>query len=177
MKQNPQYFDASDYPENNRFGLALLNKKVIGLMKDECAGRVMTAFVGLRSKMYSAQVKGKDVLKKCKGIRACVVKKAITFDDYKTRVDHKTVIYRTQRGFQSRKHILSTIQQTKLALSPFDDKRFLDPNNPYETLPWGHENIPYGLDIEMEEDRARDEALLNVMTGLSAEEEEDVEML
>jgi len=29
----------------------------------------------------------------------------------------------------------------------------------------------------MEEDRARNEALLNVMTGLSAEEEEDVEML
>jgi len=45
MKQNSQYFDSSDYPENNRFGLALLNKKVIGLMKDECAGRVMTEFV------------------------------------------------------------------------------------------------------------------------------------
>jgi len=44
-------------------------------------------------------------------------------------------------------------------------------------LPWGHKNIPYGLDIEMEEDRARDEALLIVMTGLSAEEEEDVEMM
>jgi len=29
----------------------------------------------------------------------------------------------------------------------------------------------------MEEDRARDEALLIVMTGLSAEEEEDVEMM
>jgi len=71
----------------------------------------MTEFVGLRSKMYSARVEGKDVLKKCKGIRACVVKKAITFDDYKTCVDHKIVIYRTQRGFQSRKHILSTIQQ------------------------------------------------------------------
>ena len=27
MKQNPQYFDTSDYPENNRFGLPLLNKK------------------------------------------------------------------------------------------------------------------------------------------------------
>jgi len=52
----------------------------------------------------------------------------------------------------------------------------LDPNNPYKTLPWGHKNIPYGLDIEMEEDRARDEALLNVMTGLSAEKE-DVEVM
>jgi len=50
MKQNPQYFDTSDYPENNRFGLALSNKKVIGLMKDECAGRVITEFVGLRLK-------------------------------------------------------------------------------------------------------------------------------
>ena len=58
---------------------------------------------------------------------------------------------------------MSTTQQTKLALSPFDDKSFLDPNNPYKTLPWGHKNIPYGLDIEMKEDRARDEALLNVI--------------
>jgi len=33
MKQNPQYFDTSDYPENNRFGLAVLNKNVMGLMK------------------------------------------------------------------------------------------------------------------------------------------------
>jgi len=145
-------------------------------MKDECAGKVVTEFVGLRSKMYSARVEGKDVPKKCKGIRACVHKNAITFGDYKTCVDQKTVVYRTQRGFQSRKHILSTIQQTKLALSPFDDKRFLDPNNPYKTLPWEHKCIRYGLDIEMEENRARDEALLNVMTGLSAEEE-DVEMM
>jgi len=66
MKQNPQYFDASDYPENNRFGLALFNKKVIGLMKDECVGRVMTEFVRRRSKMYSDLVEGKDVLKNVK---------------------------------------------------------------------------------------------------------------
>jgi len=51
----------------------------------------------------------------------------------------------------------------------------LDPNNPYKTLPWGHKNNRYGLVIGMEEDRARDEALLDVMTGLSAEE--DVEMI
>jgi len=55
---------------------------------------------------------------------------------------------------------LCTIQQTKLALSPFDDKRFLDPNNPYNTLPLVHKKIPYWLDIEMEKNRARDEALL-----------------
>jgi len=79
--------------------------------------------------------------------------------------------------YRADRKLLLGIKQTTLALSPFDDKRFLNPNNPYKTLPWGHKNIPYGLDIEMEEDRVRDEALLNVMTGLSAEEEEeDVEM-
>ena len=58
------------------------NKKVIGLMKDELGGKVMKEFISLRPKMYSYRV-GKTEPKKCKGIKKCVVKKIITFDDYK----------------------------------------------------------------------------------------------
>ena len=73
MKNNIEYFDTSDYAPSNRFGMPLKNKKVIGLMKDN--GEIMTEFVGLRSKMYSVRVEGEDRMKKCKDIKASVVKK------------------------------------------------------------------------------------------------------
>ena len=44
-------FDFSDYPLNSKF-FDLANKKVISKMKDEFKGRIISEFVGLKSKMY-----------------------------------------------------------------------------------------------------------------------------
>ena len=66
-------FDTSGYEKN---------KKVIGLMKDELGGKIMKEFISLKSKMYSYRVEESEP-KKCKGIKKCVVKKTITFEDYK----------------------------------------------------------------------------------------------
>ena len=49
-----------------------LNKKVIGLTKDELGGEIMTEFVTLRPKMYAYKT-GSAESKKCKGIKKCVV--------------------------------------------------------------------------------------------------------
>ena len=38
-------------------------------MKDECAGKIMTEFVGLRSKMYAYKTFDETVVKKLKGIK------------------------------------------------------------------------------------------------------------
>ena len=57
------------------------NKKVIGLMKVELGGTIMTKFVSLRPKLYSYKKLDGSKDKKCKG--KCVVKKTLMFEDYK----------------------------------------------------------------------------------------------
>ena len=47
-------FDTSGYSKDENRPLPIReNKKVIGLMKDELGGKIVTAFVALRSKMYA----------------------------------------------------------------------------------------------------------------------------
>ena len=48
----PARFDTSGYCPNRPLSVGL-NKKVIGLMKDELGGKIMTEFVALRPKLYS----------------------------------------------------------------------------------------------------------------------------
>ena len=48
----PVRFDTSGYIPNRPLPIGL-NKKVIGLMKDELGGAIMTEFVALRPKLYS----------------------------------------------------------------------------------------------------------------------------
>ena len=98
------------------------NKKVIGLMKDELGGEIMKEFVSLRPKMYSYRV-GNSEPKKCKGIKKCVVKKTITFDDYKDCLFEGRNFYKSQLLFRSNKHEIRTLEVNKLALNSQDDKR------------------------------------------------------
>ena len=98
------------------------NKKVIGLMKDELGGEIMKEFVSLRPKMYSYRV-GNAEPKKCKGIKKCVVKKTITFDDYKKCLFEGRNVHKSQLLFRSDKHEVRTLEVNKLALNSQDDKR------------------------------------------------------
>ena len=98
------------------------NKKVIGLMKDELGGEVMKEFISLHPKMYSYRV-GSSEPKKCKGIKKCVVKKTITFEDYKRCLLDGRNVHRSQLLFRSNKHEVKTLEVNKLALNSQDDKR------------------------------------------------------
>ena len=114
-------FDTSGYNPDRPLPVGL-NKKVIGLMKDELGGEIMTKFVTLRPKIYAYKT-GSAESKKCKGTKKCVVKKRIRFDDYKACLFSGETSYRSQLMFRSSKHKVKTLEVNKLALSRDDDKR------------------------------------------------------
>jgi len=88
-------------------------------MKDENNGAIMTEFVGLKAKMYALRVDGKDT-KKVKGVKSNVVARTTTFNDY-TRCLQEEI--EMQSCIRSKLHEVYTISETKIALSPYDDKR------------------------------------------------------
>ena len=59
IKANENFYDTSDYPKEHPLH-STVNKKVLGKMKDECAGTPILEFVGLRSKMYSVMTEGES---------------------------------------------------------------------------------------------------------------------
>ena len=61
-------FDSSNY-ELDRPLPKGKNKKVIGLMKDELGGKIMTKFVGLRAKTYSYLIDDGSEDKKAKSTK------------------------------------------------------------------------------------------------------------
>ena len=75
-------FDTSNY-ELDRPLLKGKNKQVIGLMKNELSGKIMTKFVGLRAKTYSYLIDGSED-KKAKGAKKYVIKRKTKLEFIKT---------------------------------------------------------------------------------------------
>ena len=102
------------------------NKKVIGLMRDELGGKIMTEFVALRAKMHAYRKIDKEVEKKrCKGTKKCVVSEGLTFDYYKICLYDGETIYRGKRLFENKRHEVYTVNKHKIALNRDDDKRLV----------------------------------------------------
>lgn len=163
-----KYFDTSEYPILNVYNIPRVNKKVLGMMKDENNGTPMTHFIGLRSKLYTLKVlatpedlarsrsklevlefKQEEIelelgnaglTKKAKGVKRSVLKTKITFEDYVECLENFKEISVNQNLIKSEKLNLYSQTQTKIALSPHDDKRYLIPGS-YDTLPWGHYSL------------------------------------
>ena len=106
-------FDTSNY-DVDRPLLKGKNKKVIGLMKDELGGGIITEFVALRPKTYSYMTDEFIEMKKAKCTKKCVIKKMLKFEDYKKCLFDK-----------SENHEVYTENINKIALSSNDDKRIV----------------------------------------------------
>ena len=137
----PARFDTSGYCPNRPLPVGL-NKKVIGLMKDELGGKIMTEFVALRPKLYSYKVLDGSEDKKCKGIKKCVVKKTLTFEDYKACLFNDSTEYRSQLTFRSAKHEVHTIEVNKVTLNRDDDKR-ISRKDGISTFARGHKDLSW----------------------------------
>ena len=134
----PARFDTSGYNPDRPLPVGL-NKKVIGLMKDELGGEIVTEFVTLRPKMYTYKM-GSAESKKCKGIKKCVVHKMISFEDYKACLFGGGSSYRSQLMLRLVRHEVRTLEVNKLALSRDDDKRITV--NGINSLARGHYMAP-----------------------------------
>ena len=120
-------FDTSNYEVNRPLPTGK-NKKVIGLMKDELGGKIITKFVTLRPQAYSFLTDDGKEDKKAKETRKRVIKKMIKFNDYKKCFLDDEVIFKSQQRFISKKHEVYTENINKIALSNNDDKRIVSSN-------------------------------------------------
>ena len=141
-KDVAENFDTSDFPSDHPKVLdgtiERMNKKVLGMMKDETQGKPIVDFVGIRAKCYSFILEDTGK-RKCKGINKGVIKR-MSHKDWITCLNSQNVQMREMTCFRSNKHDIATVVVNKVALSANDDKRILMADG-IATLAHGHWRI------------------------------------
>ena len=129
-------FDTSNYEVKRPLPIGK-NKKIIGLMKDELGGEIITEFTALRQKTYYYLIDNDKIDKKAKDTKKCVINKMIIFNDYKKCLLNGEIIFKSQQRFVSNKHDVYTEDVNKIALSNDDDKRIVSPDK-ISSYPYGY---------------------------------------
>ena len=88
----------------------------------------MKEFIGSRPKSSAYLIDNSKIGKRAKTVKKCVTKKNLRFNDYKDCLMKNIKIMRSQQAFKSERHVVSTIQMKKIALSNNNDKRLIDFN-------------------------------------------------
>ena len=132
-----RWFDTSNYDKNDKRPLKTgINKKVIGMFKDELGGKIMKEFCALRAKTYTYLMDDDSEKKKAKGTKKCIIKRRIMFENYKDSLFNNNTILRSQLRFKSDLHNVYTEEVNKIALNSNDDKR-LQTFDRVTTYPYG----------------------------------------
>ena len=113
-----------------------MNKKIIGVFKDELGGKIMKEFCAFRAKTYTYFMDNDSEKKKSKGIKECVIKRRLMFENYKDSLFNNKTILKSQLRFKSDHHNVYTEEVNKIALSSNDDKR-LQTFDRVTTYPYG----------------------------------------
>ena len=124
MGDQLRHYDTSDYPTDHPLH-SKTNAKVVGVFKDELNGKPAVEFCGLRSKMYSILLPDGKHKNTAKGVKTAFIKKHITHADYKNCLDLEISTSAQFCTIRSFNHTVKTVNISKIALSPYDDKRYL----------------------------------------------------
>jgi hypothetical protein len=135
MASDAWLYDTSNYPKDHAL-YSIANAKVIGKFKDETGGTAPLEFVGLRSKMYSILLPDGKEKKTAKGIPYSA-QKHVRHEAYVQCLVEEKMTNSEFYSIRSHVHEMRTEKITKIALSPFDDKRFLLPGTT-ATRAYGH---------------------------------------
>ena len=128
----------SEYPSYHPL-YDVTNKKKLGYMKDEMCGQPITEFIGLKAKMYALKTADEEK-KRAKGVQRSVLNQEITFEDFKQCLFEDGFMYHSMTRLNCENHKIRGIEQIKMSLSPFDDKRYIFPDKVH-TLAHGHYRI------------------------------------
>ena len=119
-----RWFDTSNYYKNDKRPLQIgVNKKALGKFKDKLGGKIMKEFCALRAKTYTHLMEDDSEMKKAKGVKTCVIKCRLMFENYKDSLFNNKTIMRSQLRFKSYHHNVYTEEVNKIALNSIDNKR------------------------------------------------------
>ena len=131
------WFDTCNYNKNDKRPLQIgVNKKIIRMFKDELGGKIMKEFCAVRAKTYTYLMVDDSEIKKAKGVKRCVIKRRLMFENYKDSLFNNKTIMRSQLRFKSNHHNVYREEVNKIALNSSDDKR-LQKVDRVKTYPYG----------------------------------------
>ena len=135
---NEKFFDTSDYPTNNLYGIVQINGKKLGYIKDEMKGFIVFETVCLRPKMYSIKMDDENLeeFKKAKGIARSVLKD-VRHDNFKRFLFDKKKKYISFNSIQSKNHEVFSFKLNKTLFDGEDNKRIFLEN--FTSYPIGYD--------------------------------------
>ena len=155
MGEFKHLLDLSDYPTDHQL-YDPTNKKVPLTMTDELNGKVFRESVILRSKLYSIEFTD-GVKQSAKSVQQNI-KKSLHHDNFLSCLLTKETKRAAMTRIMSSNHQIQVITTNKIALSCFDDKRYILDDG-ITTLPYGHffmnqSNDSQDSDIDDDDDDA-----------------------
>lgn len=114
--------DLSNF-DKNHIAYDVTNKGKMGYLKVEVLSPVKE-FIALKSKMYMIEsIIGQK--KKAKGIKKSVVENEININDYRNVLYKEIFLRHFQTNILSKNHMVQTVSQNRIGLSPYFDKKFV----------------------------------------------------
>ena len=109
MFEDLELYDTSNYSEDSRL-FSKTNAKVVGKMKDECAGKPVIEFVGLRAKMYSILVQNEREKMTAKGVKRTYVTHHLRHENFLHTLMNRSSDPAEFYTFRSHLHTIHTVK-------------------------------------------------------------------